>query len=249
MFRTSSMALASALCMTAAQVALAQQAPTAPAKSKAQAPSIVVPVSPAPKPSAKTLGKGAPSGKLLTREELRGCLKRMDDITATNKELLQRRAALDGEKDGITKSGEALKAQRSEVEAKLAMVREWEGRTRAYAAEIEAFNQRGKSLEELPRGQRAELAKALEVDRERLTAVRANLNEEEARLVPTYEASVRSYNERVLARDAQVNEWNARNKAINDDGSKLEGARNAWLGECANRPYRDEDEIAIKAGK
>lgn len=243
-------ALIGALCAVAAPIAAAQQSQPAPAKSKAQAPSIVMPASPAPKSTTKTLGgKAAPGSKLLTRDELRACMKRLDAVNAAGKDLAQRRTTLDGEKEELLKSGETLKSAKAEVETKLAAVREWEGRMRAHAAEIEAFNVKAKAVEEAPRNQRAELSKALEADRENLNKVRAVLTEEEGRLVPAYESGVRAYNERALARDAMVSDWNARNKALNDSGTKTENDRTDWLNECGNRPYREDDEIAIKAGK
>jgi hypothetical protein len=251
MFRTPLIALACALGVVAPG-AFAQQAQNPPAKSKAQAPSIVMPASPAPKAKAvtKTLdGKAAPGSKLLTRDELRACMKRLDDVNAGSKDLPQRRAALDAERDELLKSGEALKAMKADVEAKLALVRGWQERMRAHAAEIEAFNRKAKAVEEAPSSERAALSKALEAERDNLNKGRTTLVEEEGRLVPAYESGVRAYNERALARDAVVNDWNARNKAFNESTAKLEDERTDWLTECANRPYREDDEIAIKAGK
>lgn len=243
--------LAAAVSCTFAGLAAPAHAQQTPAPSKAKPPSIVLPASPAPKAvPARTLGgKGAPSGKLLTREELRTCLKRLDDITAAGKDLVQRRTALDAEKDELVKSGEALTLARADVDAKLAAVRAWEGRMRAHAAEIEAFNQRARAVEEAPKADREALTKALEADREGLNRTRASLTSDEASLVPAYEASVRSYNERAKARDTVVVDWNARNKVLNDAGTKAEDERTDWLTECANRPYREEDEMALKAGK
>lgn len=250
MFRFTPSVLAGALCAFAVPVVLAQSSQPAPAKSKAQAPSIVMPASPAPKSPTKTLGgKATPGGKLLTRDELRSCMKRLDDVNVATKELQQRRAALDAERDELLKSGEALKTMKAEVEAKLAAVREWQGRMRAHAADIEAFNRKAQAVEAAPRDQREEMSKALEVDREGLNKVRAALGDEEVRLVPAYETGVRAYNERALARDAVVNDWNVRNKGLNDNGTKIENDRVDWMNECANRPYREDDEIAIKAGK
>lgn len=249
MFRTPFLALACALGVAAAG-AFAQQTQSAPAKSKAQAPSIVMPASPAPKAATKTLdGKPAPGSKLLTRDELRACMKRLDDVNAGSKDLPQRRAALDAERDELLKSGEALKAMKADVEAKLALVRGWQERMRAHAAEIEAFNRKAKAVEEAPSSERAALSKALEVERDSLNKGRATLVEEEGRLVPAYESGVRAYNEQALARDAVVKDWNARNKAFTESTAAIEDQRTDWLIECANRPYREDDEIAIKAGK
>jgi septal ring factor EnvC (AmiA/AmiB activator) len=214
------------------------------------APKIVIPSAPAAKTaSPKTLGGKAPVGKMLTRDELRICLKRLDGVNASSKDLEQRRAALDKEKDDLVKSGDALKADRADADAKLAAVRDWEGRMRAHGTEIEAFNQRLKAADEGPRNKREELAKELDAERERLAKARLPLSEEEARVVPAYQNTVKAYNDKAQARDAVVSDWNGRNKTINEQSAKQEDERSAWLAECANRPYREDDEIAIKQGK
>jgi chromosome segregation ATPase len=224
-------------------LATAQGAPSRPA---ATAPQIVMP---AAKSAPKTLGGKAPVGKVLTREELRSCMKRLDNVNASGKDNEQRRASLDKEKDDLVTSGDALKAERAAVESRLAAVREWEVRMRAHGAEIEAFNKRLTEAQAAPAERREDLVKELEAERDRLNKARAPLTEEEARLVPAYQAAVASYNDKAKARDAKVEEWNTRNKSINELGLKHEEERSAWLAECANRPYREDDEIAIKNGK
>jgi Skp family chaperone for outer membrane proteins len=226
---------------------LAQTAPAGPAVTP---PKLVMPAAPAAKAAGpKTLGGKAPVGKLLTRDELRTCLKRLDGVNVSSKELEQRRVALDKEKEDLVKSGDALKADRADVDTKLAAVRDWEGRMRAHGAEVEVFNQRMKAAEEAPRAKREELAKEIDAERERLGKARVPLGEEEARFVPVYQNAVKSYNDKALARDAVVADWNGRNKAINEQSLKHEEDRSAWLSECANRPYREDDEVAIKQGK
>ena len=90
-------ALALALTPTFAQT-------TEPAKPAAKPPSIVMPAAkPAAKSSAKgdakTLGgKGSASGKLLTRDELRQCMARLDAFNQGGKDLEQQRATLDRER-------------------------------------------------------------------------------------------------------------------------------------------------------
>jgi predicted nucleic acid-binding Zn-ribbon protein len=214
-------------------------------------PKIVVPDAPAVKKAAgpKTLGGKAPVGKMLSRDELRSCLKRLDGVNTSTKDLEQRRAALDKEKEDLVKSGDALKAERADVDTKLAAVRDWEGRMRAHGAEVETFNQRLKAADEAPKAKREEMAKEFDAERERLGKARAPLGEEEARVVPAYQNAVKAYNDKAQARDAVVADWNGRNKAINEVSLKHDEERSAWLGECANRPYREDDEIAIKSGK
>jgi hypothetical protein len=251
--RFNSLSLSAVLCTTLCATAGAQTPakPAKPATSQAKPPSIVIPSAPAAKPQAatRTLGGKGSGGKMLSRDELRACLKRLDDVNAGGKDLEQRRAAMDRDKDELSKGGEALKTERADIDVKLAGVREWEGRMRNHAAEIETFNQRLKAAEEMSRAQREAQQPLLEAERERLNAARAVLAQDEGRLVPVYQGAVKAYNERALARDAQVATWNDRNKALNEAAIKQEEDRTGWLADCANRPYREDDEIAIKAGK
>jgi chromosome segregation ATPase len=208
------------------------------------------PVKPAAKPAAKTLGgKSSGSGKLMTRDELRACLKRLDDLNQSVKDLEAMRPTLDRERDELKAAGEALKSERAELDRQLIPVREWEGKVRAQTADIEAFNKRNDALAEAPRNQQPKLVQELKVERDRLEQVRESLVTEEAKLVPVYKANVAAHNERVTARDAKVTDWNARNTAAVDTSAKHQEARALWLNECANRPYFEDDEKAIKAGK
>lgn len=245
MTRPCFVAAACALCLAAS--ATAQTTPPPP--SQARPPSIVIPPAPPAKAAPKTLGGKTPIGKLLTRDELRVCLKRLDGVNVGSKELEQRRTSLDAEKAEIARSGDVLKAELAEVNVKLAAVREWEGRSAVHGSEVESFNKRMKALDEMSRSQRETALNELNVERERLTKARAALDADVARVLPAYQDAAKAYNQRTLARDAVIGNWNERNKALNDEAVKLEEERQSWLVECANRPYREDDEVAIKAGK
>jgi predicted nucleic acid-binding Zn-ribbon protein len=244
MMRLFHFAVVAAVCAAAGVCAQ-----TTPPKSQAKPPSIVVPPSAPAKAAPKTLGGKVASGQLLTRDELRACLKRLDAINDGGKGLEPRRISLDAEKAEIAKGDESLKAELAEVNVKLAAVREWEGRSTAHGGEVEAFNKRMKALDEMTRNQRENALAELNVERERLTNARAELDAAVARVLPPYQDAAKAYNQRALARDAVIGTWNERNRALNDEALKLDEERQSWLGECANRPYREDDELAIKAGK
>lgn len=205
---------------------------------------------PSATPAGKTLsGKPTGGGKLMTRDELRTCLKRLDDVNQSAKDVEAQRPPLDREREDLKASGETLKADRAEVDRLLAAVREWEGRVRAHGVDIEAFNKRSATVPELPRGEQQKVTAELTLERERLQTVRDALAVDEAKTVPAYQSATRAYNERAIARDAKVTDWNARNTASVDAAGKQQEARALWLNECANRPYLEDDEKAIKAGK
>ena len=209
-----------------------------------------VPAKAGAKPAGKTLGgKATASGKQMTRDELRRCLKQLDDVNQAAKDVDAQRLRLDSEREALQKSGDALKAERVEVDRRLAAVREWEVRMRALTVDIEGFNKRNAEVQEAPRGRQEALAEGLKVDRERLEKTREVLAAEEARLVPAYKSAAKAYNEQVVERDAKVSDWNQRNTTAADASVKHEEARARWLEECANRPYLEDDEKAIRAGK
>jgi chromosome segregation ATPase len=232
------LAAACLLLALAATVAVAQTEPTKPAAK------------PTAKSSGKTLsGKTASGGKLMTRDELRSCLKRLDDINQGTKDIEAQRPPLDRERDELKAAGEALKAERAELDRQLVTVREWEAKTRTLAADIETFNRRSATVADAPRKEQEKLTEELKVERERLTKERATLTADEATLVPAYQNAAKAYNERATARDAKVEDWNKRNRAAVDAAQEQEEARALWLKECANRPYLEDDEKAVKAGK
>lgn len=242
-----------ALLSLAAALAIAG---LAHAQSAATPPKIVIPPStkaPAKAPAkaeGKTLGgKGMPTGKLLSRDELRQCMQRLDDINAGAKPIETSRAALDAERADLAKVGDALKVEREEIDRKLAAVREWEGRVRAHRDAIEAYNKKSATLADAPKDQKDALQAQLSTESARLGTSQATLAADEARLVPAYQDAVKVYNVKAEARDAKVGDWNGRNAAANETSRKHEDARLSWLDECANRPYREDDEIAIKKSK
>ena len=222
----------------AATLAVAQTGPTKPTTK------------PTTKPADKTLGgKPTGSGKLMTRDELRTCLKRLADVNQSGRDVEAQRPALDREREELKTAGEVLKTERAEVDRLLGAVRDWEGRVRAHAVDIESFNKRSASVAELPRGEQQKVTDELAAERDRLQKVREALAVDEAKLVPVYQATTKAYNERAIARDTKVNDWNARNTASVDAAAKQQEGRALWLNECANRPYLEDDEKAIKAGK
>ena len=228
--------------LAAASLCLAFAAPVAMAQSTA--------AKPAPKPAGKTLGgKAAGGGKLMTRDELRGCLKRLDEVNQAAKGIDSARPALDSERDALKASGEALRAERTELDRKLVAVREWEGRVRAHAVEIEAFNQRSAAVERAPRNQQEKLFEELKGDRERLLKTHEMMAADKAVLVPAYRESEKSYNEHAVVHDAKVSAWNQRKSAIDAQSVAQQEAHALWRNECFNRPYLEDDEMAVKAGK
>lgn len=78
---------------------------------------------PAPKKgNTLTLGGGKPSGKLLTRDQLRQCLARQKTLKAQDAEAVQAQAALDVEKAEIARADAELERDAAALQAERAAI-------------------------------------------------------------------------------------------------------------------------------
>jgi hypothetical protein len=237
----------------------------------AQTPAPVKPAAkPAPaKPAAaaaaseagKTLGMGeggaAAGGPtrpgLMTRDELRQCLNDEEQIRKRLEALEQARKPMDAEKQALAEEQAKAKAEREAMEQRQKQVSEQLNvKFRAYAdrvqglnARVEKFNANTPSNPTVAERER----RAMNDERAALEKERPALESERAAAVQMLEAEVKAYNERLGGIDQRVQDWNRRNARLNDDTEQLEAERKDWVKTCANRRYREEDEIAIKAGK
>jgi hypothetical protein len=115
----------------------------------------------------KTIGGKLASGKLMTKDELRTCFARREELNVGAKKIDANRVQLDAERAEVLKEGEAIKLDRDEIDKRLAVVREWEGRVKAHGVAIEAYNKRMAEANEAPAKQRT-MADELKATREEL---------------------------------------------------------------------------------
>lgn len=197
----------------------------------------------------KTIGGKTATGKVMTRDELRACFARRDELNVSAKKVEAERTQLDAERTEVVKEGDAIKADRAEVDKRLAAVREWEERVKAHRVAVEAFNVRSTEAQAAKGQQQKDLLAKLAEDRAALEKTSQQLQADEAALVPAYQTAVKTYNDKATAHDAKVTAWNERNTAALKNTETHEDSRKTWVSECANRPYREDDEIALKKGK
>ncbi len=227
----------------------AQTQPPIPAKSAAKA--AVKPAAPAAGDKTMSLGGKAGSGPILNRDELRACLsqeeavrKRLDAHTAL-------RAPLDKEKADLAAAQQSLRAERAPLEDMKQQAEALSERMKAYGARVTAWNDSVTAFNAAaPTGSKADRERtALNKEREDLGVQQKALDAEKTELAAKSEATVRDYNAKAAVVDAQVTGWNQRNEQWNQDGRALEAERSEWVISCADRRYREDDEIAIKRGK
>jgi chromosome segregation ATPase len=210
-----------------------------------------------PKSTGKTLSGGnKPAGKLLTRNELRACMKTQDTLKSGRSDLESERAALDREKAELVQAGDALRAERTALERQRnETVSAYNAKVANREARMTAWNQRNAALAEMVRSKKGDKA---EMERER-----ADLEREKAELIQLDEAlkaeapqiestssqAVAAYNAKATANDQKVEDWNKRSAAGVERANAWRADNDNWKRDCADRPYREDDEIAIKAGK
>jgi hypothetical protein len=219
-----------------AKPATATKPATAPAAAK-----------PAASQAPATLG----GKKIMTREELRVCLQRNDDLKARAKELDDQAAVINGERPQIEQSLEAIRAERAGLEARAANIRAFQPRMVAYGQKVEAFNKRMGELNGKDRLTSTEGRQLEELRKQlpELDAERKALNDERDRLLDGYEDSVKAFAAKAKATEDRAAEWNQRKTKHTQDTEDLAAASADWRRECADRPYREDDEKAIRAGK
>jgi predicted nuclease with TOPRIM domain len=198
-----------------------------------------------------TLGAARPGGQLLTREELRECLKQQTELSARRPKVEADRDAVQRERDELKQIDDKLKAERDAIEGIKTTAASLNERSKLLSQQITDYNTRYTEFQEANRsGPTAERARASFVrEKAELDSSAQALDAERAAFAPKAEQLLKTYNARIVSRDQAADEWNARNAKVAKVVESYEGEREAWTLDCAGRPYREDDEIAIKAGK
>ncbi|WP_374676037.1 hypothetical protein [Ideonella sp.] len=200
----------------------------------------------------RTLGGSTKAGgKVMTRDELRACMKQQDELDAQRKSLEARRVTMNQERDAIQAENEALKTKHEEVKARNEAVRDFNERMKEYGQRVEAFNSKMSDLAQDSRGGAAADRKRRELEKEKVELQRldaANKAESE-KLQGDLASEVEAVNARSQAQNRRATDWNTRNKALEDEANAYEDKRVDWKLNCGDRRYREDDEKAIRAGK
>jgi hypothetical protein len=156
--RQSLLVLAAGVCFTIATAA-AQAAEAVTPAATAKAPAKTAPKTPAKaadgKPAEGSLGSGAGSGTLMTRDELRQCLDEQDRMKQETAAIVSTQAALAKDRAEIDRVSSAIDADRASVNrsdqaAVDAFNERWKARTKlieAYQAAAPEFNRRVDKLD------------------------------------------------------------------------------------------------------
>jgi chromosome segregation ATPase len=199
----------------------------------------------------KTLSGKSGSGKIMTRDELRVCLKQQESLASRKAELEARQNAIAAERIEIQKETDAIKAEQAALGSRKAAVDDLNARMTAFSAKVKDLQARQEDFERSGRGgptaerERRKLEKeAADIKKEE-----TELNAERDKLQAGGNELVAKLNARVDAQQQRAQSWNDRSKQLGTDQQAYEDDRINWIDTCGNRRYKEDDEKAIKAGK
>jgi len=195
-----------------------------------------------------TMGKG--TGPIMTRDELRACMRAQDDLNRRRDALEAERRALDQEKAAIQAENEALKGGRGDIQQANERVRTINARRADVAARIDDWNQRWQEFEKSNRkGPIAERMRKKLIDEQSALKKESDAIDAEQSEVSLPKAEAEEFNRRAAAVEQRVKAFNARNAKASDESVKLTDERELWTIECGNRRFLIDDEKAIRAGQ
>ncbi|SEK35479.1 hypothetical protein SAMN05216359_101534 [Roseateles sp. YR242] len=170
-----------------------------------------------------------PKQKLMTREELRSCLFEDKSLNDENGSLKVKEKEVLAERDAL----KAFKAEQDKAEA------EMQTRSKDLKTEIESVKAFGAEIE----------AGAAKMEKDQLKAKQEEYTARANALQPRIDAFNKERNERVEKYKGFNDRVDAHAKAqddFNEAVETLQDKRDDWKKRCANRPYDEADEIAIK---
>lgn len=201
--------------------------------------------------AGKALSGEAPAqGAVMTRDELRACLKDQQAQQQRAQALEQRRGELDRE-------AAAVRQQLADVQADRLAFGGWQRSSEAFklrlaqhGERVSLFNRRVKAFQETAltaKGAERERGE-IEAEAEALARADAALKAEGAQLDVTIAQARASLTAKAEAQATAASAANTANRQFNDEVQAHEAALAAWKASCGSRPYRSADEQAIRSG-
>lgn len=203
--------------------------------------------------AGKTLGGDAPAkgGTMMTRDELRNCLKEQQAQAAQVAELEKRRAEIAAEADAVRQQKDAVQAERDAFAAMATQVQAFKERVKAHGERVALYNERTKAFKDNPpRGADAERELGqLEAEGAAVTQTDAAIKAEAAQWAAKVEPARAALTERTQSQQAAASAAIEHHRAFNEAVKAHDEQLTAWKQRCGNRPYREADEKAILSGK
>jgi chromosome segregation ATPase len=188
-------------------------------------------------------------GAIMSKDELRACLLRKDAVDKQRGEVTSSNEQLARERDTLQQAGAALRAEGSQIEQRNTAVRGLAERNREHQAKVQDWNARAAKLKDAPPADQERLLAELNAEKDALQKSFDSLKAEQTQLTTGFNEQVAAYNARAQEHARSVEALNARATQLSDQSQAEARERDAWRTSCADRRYREDDEIAIKRGK
>jgi hypothetical protein len=200
--------------------------------------------------TGKSLGGSAAQGKMLTRDELRVCMKERQSQQERFAVIEKRRTEVGAEVEAVNRQKADVQAERDAYNARLAQGLAFNERVKAHAERVSLFNQRVKDFQDSPPKDAERVRGQLEAEGEAVAKADAALKAEAPQwTAATMEPARNALNEHILAQQAAAAAAVEHKRQLNDDIGAYDESLASWTQRCGNRPYREDDEKAIRAGK
>jgi hypothetical protein len=201
-----------------------------------------------------TLGGGGSGGgaglPIMTRDELRTCLKQQVALKDMSNSYDAKKAQLASDRDALLADSKAISGDLESARANVAKVDDLNRRTAGVAEKVNEWNSRWAEFQGSKR-----TGPIAERQRRKLIQEQSSLAEEGKALDAEREQMLggsdgaAEANAKSEALNARTVAWNQRNVALVKEGENLTNERELWASECGNRRFREDDEIAIRQGK
>lgn len=171
--------------------------------------------------------------KIMTRDELRACMKLEQTNKTVAAEILQ-------EQDAFKRDQEAIKAEQAGVATANDDIR---ARSAAIAAERDAMSARVSELAAMAESAKTDAEKA-HVEAQRTKLIEGNRLLEQN--IDSFNRTQQAQRDRVDALNQRIDPINQRNRTINARVEPHQKQAATWRDLCGNRRFREEDEIVIR---
>ena len=184
-----------------------------------------------------SLGAAKTGAKLLSREELRACLKQQSELAARKAPIEAQREKLQAERQALLQADESLTQERVALDRLAEASTGINKRFQELSAQVDDFNARVAKFQDSGRsGPTAERQRnEFEREKQALELSSQALEAERAELRPKAEQALKSYNTRAAARQQAAAEWNAQNASQVQSAQAYEIDRENWAADCAGR--------------
>ncbi|MGM9489958.1 hypothetical protein [Ideonella sp. YS5] len=199
--------------------------------------------------AGKSLGGKAPQGRLMTRDELRVCMKERQSQQARAAELEKRRVDIAAEVEAVNRQKAEVQAERDAFNAKAAEGRAFNERVQLHGERVAEYNQRVKDFQGKPPKDAELIRGQLQAEGEAVAQADAAIKAEAEKWTTSMEPARTALNEHVQAQQAAAATAIEHRRVLNEDITAYDQSLATWTLSCGNRPYRDEDEKAVRAGK